>query len=392
MPMTDWPQPDLNQTVAVGPGVDLESWRLTVPAKPGCYLLTDEAGTPVLLGTAANMRNVLVHRLTAPPDDDEPTRRIDYRQVVRKVHFRPAFSRFETDWSYIANARQFYPQQAARLTRKWTGNWVHIDLADAFPRFAANRRPDDSGEYFGPLPTANAARLFVETATDLFDLCRYHDILRQTPDGQACAYKEMGKCPAPCDGTVTFENYRGQLRAAHGMLHDPKSWLTDAERRMAEASGKLAFERAARIKSQIEQASRLVDSKYGAFAPMAEHRYLLVLPGTRKHHARLFVGRPDGVTFLGEIVKRHREDQVAWLSERVEPMLAQPLGTPRADAGLLSWYLLRGEKETGIWLPYPSIGPDQITSAIEALSQKGQPLAADEQDTDSDSDDGQDEE
>ena len=39
----------------------------------------------------------------------------------------------------------------------------------------------------------------------LRDLCRKHDILVQAPTGQACVYHEMGRCPAPCDGSMTLE-------------------------------------------------------------------------------------------------------------------------------------------------------------------------------------------
>jgi len=393
MPPCDTPQPDLNLAVNVGPAVDLESWRLTVPAKPGCYLLTDEAGTPVLLGTAANLRNVLVHRLTAPPDEEGPTKRIDYRQVVRQIHYRPAFSRFEADWTYIANVRRVYPKPAAKLTRKWRGHWIHIDLTDQHPRFTAAHAPTGSADqFFGPLPTANIARLVVETLEDLFDLCRYHDILKQSPHGQACAYKEMGKCPAPCDGTVSMAHYANQLRDARQLLTDgPPQWIEQARHRMTDASKAMAFEEAGRIKTQIDEAAKLTGEKFNAFAPMTEHRYLLIAPGSRKHHARPFIVRPDGVTFLGEIIKRDRPAQIDWLCNQTAPLLDQPIGQPLAAVGLMSWYLLRAEKERGIWLSGQDARDSQkIAAAIDELWSTEAPEPDDTEDASSNADDDQD--
>jgi len=386
-PTPTLPGADLKFTVDVGPGIDLEQWRLTVPAKPGCYLLTDVQGTPVLMGTAANMRNVLVHRLTAPPADDGPSKRIDYRQVVRRIHYRPAFSRFETDWSYIANARRFHPRQLARLTRKWRGHWVHIDPTQRFPRFTTTNQPTgEAGQYFGPLPTAAAARRVVETLQDLFDLCRYHEILKQTPHGQACAYKEMGKCPAPCDGTVSMDHYHGQLADARQMLVTGIApWIDEAKRRMAAASAALDFESAGRIKERIEEAAGLTGETFAALRPMPDHRYLLIAPGSRKHHARAFLARPDGVAFLGEIVKRDRDRQIDWLFEQVLTLLNRPIAGRLDGVGLMSWYLLRADKERLAWLAADhATDAQRIAATIDELWRVEEAEDDDSQDASSD--------
>ena len=380
------PSADLKHALDVGPGIEAESWRLDVPAKRGCYLLSDEADTPILLGTAGNLRQVLVGRLGARQVDAEPTRQVDYRAVVRRVRYRPAFSRFEADWSYIENVNRHFARQADRLTRKWRCHWVRIDLAEPFPHFQAVQATRRGGEHFGPLPTAGAARKVVEVLQDLFDLCRYHDVLTQTPHGQACAYKEMGRCPAPCDGSVPFERYREQLTGARALLADGvRTWIHSMRRRMAAASTALAFEEAGRCKQAIDAAAAIAGERFSHLRPLVAHRYLLLHPGSRKHHARAFLARPDGVRFLGEIMRRQREPQTQWLCEQVGPLLEAGLGAEAAGAGLMGWYLLRDQTETGIWLPAAeATDPAKVTEAIERINSTGPEDTSEEADSSTD--------
>ena len=89
--------------------------------------------------------------------------------------------------------------------------FIHIDPQAPLPRFEPTSRVyQQPGMYWGPYATRGDAAEVIADLEDLFDLCRYHDILDKSPHGQACAYFEMGKCPAPCDGSVPAETYRSE--------------------------------------------------------------------------------------------------------------------------------------------------------------------------------------
>ncbi len=67
--------PQLDDLLEVSPDADVESWRLSVPAKGACYLLEDEPGRAILLATTADLRQALVHRLSAVPTEASPGKR-----------------------------------------------------------------------------------------------------------------------------------------------------------------------------------------------------------------------------------------------------------------------------------------------------------------------------
>src|SRR3954469_14951004 len=91
------------------PAGDFEAFVKSVPARWVVYLLCDADDRPVQLLCVKNLRYSLKRRLGVGEAGAGPSRRIDYREFVRKVHFRRVDSAFEADWLYYEAARQVFP-------------------------------------------------------------------------------------------------------------------------------------------------------------------------------------------------------------------------------------------------------------------------------------------
>lgn len=368
--------PALRFARAFDPAKPVDAWRLEVPAKPACYLLADAEDQPILLATVADLRAALVRRLGEPSGDDPPTRKVDYRAVTRRVRYRPVASRFEADLVYLENARQFFPDRYEKLIRRWRGHWLWVDPKARHPRFIHVDRPRaDQGQCLGPLPTRAAARQFIEMLEDLFDLCRYHEILVQAPHGSACSYKQMGRCPAPCDGSVSLEQYRGQIQRALAFALGRRQPLVDQwTEQMKQASAALAFEQAARCKAMIEQARKADAPAYAFVQPVERFGYLVLQPGRGSRQVRAFVVHPNRITFLGELLRRDREAQIHWLAQAAADLLdvpVQPLSQPQAQRmNLVAWHLINTSDKPGSdFVPTDAAGDvDQLTRRIERIT------------------------
>ena len=94
------------------PAADFEAFLRGVPAKWVVYLLADGDDRPVQLLCVKNLRYSLKRRLggedvaAAAPSK----RRVDYRELVRRVYWRRVDSAFEADWLYYEAARRVFPQ------------------------------------------------------------------------------------------------------------------------------------------------------------------------------------------------------------------------------------------------------------------------------------------
>src|SRR3982751_5231714 len=118
--------------------------------------------------------------------------------------------------------------------------FIQVDPTNNFPRYIKTIAPlGKRGSVIGPLEDKHAAARLMQLAEDGFDLCRYYPILVESPNAKACAYKEMGKCPAPCDGSVSMDAYRQLVSLSLRTLVDPRPMLADQEKRMRSAAADL---------------------------------------------------------------------------------------------------------------------------------------------------------
>ncbi|MBI1371903.1 MAG: hypothetical protein GC159_03970 [Phycisphaera sp.] len=371
--------PALDESMDIDPAADVETWRLKLPGKAACYLLEggDDTDTgPVLLATVGGLRGAVVRRMTEPDEPDEPTKRIDYRAIVRRVRWRMVCSRLEGDWTYLENARRLFPRTYRRMIRHWRAHWVGVDLDAPHPRFVAKDVPHGpAATCFGPLPTAKIARKLVESLEDIFDLCRYHDVLVKSPHGEACSYKQMGRCPAPCDGTVSMDVYRDQVRAAAAFVtRRVDGWIDDATRRMHAAAKDLAFEQAGRIKRQIDRAGGAASLIRGGVPTLAHMRYVSIQPGDRKGRVRAFAIVPGRVAYLGQIDRKQRDDAIARLVDASAKLTDEPIDVDTDDLaaveriGLVGWHLADDRREQGVYLPAADVDAESLADAIAAVA------------------------
>jgi excinuclease UvrABC nuclease subunit len=266
-----------------------------LPTRPGVFALDDASGDTLTLAVTANLRRLVSRRLEPIEADEGPTRRIVYRGLARRVRAVTVGSAFEADWAYLQLARQRLPTTFRSLLDKWRGWFIHANPEAEFPRLVKTTSPGTpptgwTGTYVGPVSDKHAAQRLIELLLDLFDLCRYHHILIEAPHGNACAYKEMGKCPAPCDGTIGLGAYRDMMRDALAFAATPiETAKADLERHMQAASEALEFETAAKLRARLSAAVELDKPQYRFRRRLEDFRFLAVAPSESRAHARLML-------------------------------------------------------------------------------------------------------
>ena len=371
-----------------------------IPAKAVVYLLTGttEAGSdhPVLLATVGDLRAALKRRLADNPADIR-TKRVAYGQICTRVHYRQVHSLFAANFYYAAAVRALFPETAGALIPWRTSWWIGVERdaagATAFPRFRKTNDLSESGlAYAGPIRDKHAAARLVESLEDLFDLCRYHNILVQAPRGKACAYKEMGKCPAPCDGSETLAAYRARVNAALAFLVDAQveghgaraRWRSTLEAQMKAAAAALKFEAAGKIKQRLTRAGLVDGEPYAAAAPLEDFAFLTLQPGRGKPWIEPWI-----VHFAGEapiqplpefnvkelaVAARHLADQARFLTANARPAALTPDQT--RHAALVAHHLFKGDSDHGIWLRLAeACDPAAVVAAAEKLrARKAKPL------------------
>ncbi len=338
-----------------------------LPARRGVVLIEDEAHRPLLLAATADARAFARRRLT-PPKDDQPSRRVPWHRVAGRLRAATCGSPLEADHLCLVLCRDLLASTYRALTERWRGWFVHVDPTAEHPRFtklcttAFADRP--AGLLLGPIADKHAAARYREGLEDLFDLCRYHHILVQAPDGTACAYKDMGRCPAPCDGSESLAAYRRRVEAACDFAAAPEPHLADWTQRMERAAGAQRFEDAAAWKRRLDVAAKLRRRPFRFADGDWRAGWIAVAAGERPGWLRLLHAGPAGLRGLVDLAEDARPPERAAL-----PVPSPPeIGEEDADVlGLVCVHLARVREVDAVRFVRPDRWDEAGAAACRAV-------------------------
>jgi hypothetical protein len=350
---------------------------------------------PILLSTTANLGHAVRTRL----DPGQAAHKTDYRAITSHVSWRYVNSAFAANWWYLRASRIYYPDQYRSLLG-WHPAWfLRVDMGTSTvpPTVDVRNSVGNMEEaIFGPFASRRIARQLANWLIDHFELCRYEDILRKSPLGQACAYKEMGKCPAPCDGTVSMDAYRHSVADAIAWLMQIAPITRSASRaadlllyqlaaaRMKQAAVRMDFRLAAKIKTQLEALDDQFHSLPDGWGPVNKWKYIVLHRGQTSRWIEPWLVAPGDCRCLPPVqAKDALADAPAfihalnfqWESDAL-PAAASSVTTDWQDdiLALLTYHLNR-TRDPGLYLSPAMVGRESDLAARLA-DWLGQPATA----------------
>jgi len=360
----------LDHSICFDPAADFEAFVKQAPAKWVVYLFADGEDRPLQLLCVKNLRYSLKRRLQG--ETISLSKRIDYREIVRKIYWRRVDSAFEADWVYHDIARQIFPESYQGMVGFRPAWFIHVDPEAEFPRYAKTiQLTDKPGIYIGPLEDKHAAARLIELIEDAFDLCRYYNILLEAPRGRACAYKEMGKCPAPCDGSISMEQYHRMIEWSAATLAEPGEMIRDQNDRMKRAAAELRFETAAKIKAFIGQLSEIRKGAFRRARLLRDFSYITLQPGPTAGSAKLFLILPGMIEEIADIVSEPERpsELLRTIFTRAEELSRWPLDRPGVERiGIVAHHLFSPKSSQGIFVPIQDLADPTGRALLKAFS------------------------
>ncbi|MFQ5807953.1 MAG: hypothetical protein ACE5I3_16025, partial [Phycisphaerae bacterium] len=258
-----------------------------LPGCPAVFLFVDEAGNPIQLLTTQQLKRVVLSRLSEP--EEARRGRAELAEVVRGVRWRQVNSPFEARWWYYQLARVLHRGEYRELVSFGPAWFLHVDWRRRIPELCVTERIWClEGEFIGPWPTYRSCQQALEGLWDLFDLCRYPEQVRKAPSGTRCAYAEMGRCDAPCDGAVPLERYIERSRAAWRFAEGGvAAWMQSAAERMKRAAAEQRYESAGLLKRQLELAQTWGARWSRTVWPSTQLNFLRAGPASRRKAGQL---------------------------------------------------------------------------------------------------------
>ena len=248
----------INDEAAQSPATETERiarFRVLVrqaPESPGVYVMRDQAGTIIYVGKAKILKNRLLSYFSGRKD-------VKTRHLVSRVEsIEWILAGSEYDALLIENnlIKEHNPKYNINLKDGKTYPSIRI-TAEEYPRvFRTRRIIDDGSEYYGPFPSAETIDIYLELIKRLFPLRRCAIMRkRESP----CMYYHIGRCPGPCAGKISREDYMARVGQVRKLLSGETAELAaDLKTKMEEAAQAFRFEEAARLRDAVRAVEQFV--------------------------------------------------------------------------------------------------------------------------------------
>lgn len=338
-------------------GPALSDAATALPDRRGVIVLEGDEGRALLAATTASARAFAETRLAggsdpAPESDTGP--RADLRAITRRVLFTPTGSALESDLLYRDVIAERFPTAYATAQRRWHTWWISIDHGARTPVWKSvgsdelPKTPESTRVFLGPFGTSETAGQAISSLIDLFDLCREERLLAQAPSARACVYKEMGRCPAPCDGTESMPAFQSRVADACEMVisRGTGGWRQRVERTRQECVTRHDFERAGAIQQRLRHAEALLSGPFRFVSSPTAFDWLFAMRGASASRTRVLRASTSGIRPIGDFTPRRLDALRQRLAEEIPGM--PPVGAPCADVlGILLRYLKRSQESSG---------------------------------------------
>lgn len=246
---------------------DPQSYRPNnIPEHPGVYRFFNKQDKVIYVGKAKNLKNRLSNYFQA--NLATKTNRMVHEAV--RVDWTIVSTELEAlalEFSWI---KQYQPKYNVQFKDDKSYPYLAISLTDDFPMIFITRKDKRAGlKYFGPYTNAWALRNTFEVLLKVFPVrsCSSANFKRAQRSKRQCLLGDIGKCAAPCVGWISKEDHHNlALKLNDFMETGMENLLPTLQEEMQLASANEEFERAARLRDQIESFEKAQKSTQGNFS------------------------------------------------------------------------------------------------------------------------------
>ena len=246
---------------------DPQSYRPSnIPEHPGVYRFFNKKDKVIYVGKAKNLKNRLSNYFQT--NLATKTNRMVHEAV--RVDWTIVSTELEAlalEFSWI---KQYQPKYNVQFKDDKSYPYLALSLNDDYPMIFITRKDKRPGlKYFGPYTNAWALRNTFEVLLKVYPVrsCSSANFNRAQRSMRQCLLGDIGKCAAPCVGWISKEDHHAlALKLNDFMESGMENLLPTLQSEMQLASDNEEYERAARLRDQIESFEKAQRSTQGNFS------------------------------------------------------------------------------------------------------------------------------
>ncbi|MEV4505370.1 excinuclease ABC subunit UvrC [Streptomyces klenkii] len=280
-----------------------------IPDSPGVYRFRDEHGRVIYVGKAKSLRQRLSSYFQDLAGLHPRTRTmVTTAASVEWTVVSTEVEALQLEYSWI---KEYDPRFNVKYRDDKSYPSLAVTLGEEFPRVQVMRGPKKKGvRYFGPYAHAWAIRETVDLMLRVFPVrtCSAGVFKRSAQIGRPCLLGYIGKCSAPCVGRVSPEEHRELAEEfCDFMAGRTGAYLRRLEQRMHEAAEEMEYEKAARLRDDIEALRRAMEKNAVVLADATDADLIAVAEDELEAAVQIFHVRGGRV-----------RGQRGWVTDKVE--------------------------------------------------------------------------
>ncbi|CAB5120776.1 unannotated protein [freshwater metagenome] len=200
--------------------------------------------------------------------------------MATKTH-RMVHEAVRVDWTIVSTElealalefswiKQYQPKYNVQFKDDKSYPYLALSLNDEYPLIFITRKDKRPGlKYFGPYTNAWALRNTFEVLLKVFPVrsCSSSNFTRAQRSKRQCLLGDIGKCAAPCVGWISKEDHKKLAERLNEFMESGmENILPKLHEEMSAAAANEEFERAARLRDQIESFEKAQKSTEGNFS------------------------------------------------------------------------------------------------------------------------------
>lgn len=285
-----------------------------IPDSPGVYRFRDEHRRVIYVGKAKSLRQRLANYFQDLAGLHPRTRTmVTTAASVEWTVVSTEVEALQLEYTWI---KEYDPRFNVKYRDDKSYPSLAVTMNEEYPRVQVMRGPKKKGvRYFGPYGQAWAIRETVDLMLRVFPVrtCSAGVFKRSAQIGRPCLLGYIGKCSAPCVGRVSPEEHRELAEEfCDFMAGHTGSHLRRLEREMRTAAEEMEYEKAARLRDDIDALKRAMEKNAVVLTDATDADLIAVAEDELEAAVQIFHVRGGRV-----------RGQRGWVTDKVEEV-----GTP----------------------------------------------------------------
>ncbi|MDW8804022.1 excinuclease ABC subunit UvrC [Streptomyces scabiei] len=232
-----------------------------IPDSPGVYKFRDEHRRVIYVGKAKSLRQRLANYFQDLTGLHPRTRTmVTTAASVEWTVVSTEVEALQLEYSWI---KEFDPRFNVKYRDDKSYPYLAVTMNEQYPRVQVMRGHKKKGvRYFGPYAHAWAIRDTVDLLLRVFPVrtCSAGVFKNAARTGRPCLLGYIGKCSAPCVERVSAEEHRELAdEFSDFMAGRTGTYIRRLEKRMTDAAEEMEYERAARLRDDIEALKKAME-------------------------------------------------------------------------------------------------------------------------------------